>query len=166
MKVFIIAAITVDGFIARTSTHGADWTGKEDKKAFVRLTKEAGTIVMGSKTFATIGRALPERRTIVYTRDPEKITVQAVETTQEEPNKFIERLSREGMRAVAVCGGAHIYDMFMRAGVVDELYITVVPTIFGSGIPLFADTLDFSLSLISTEELGGNTVLLHYKVER
>jgi dihydrofolate reductase len=61
MKVFVIAALSADGFIAQAEDHVADWTGTEDKKLFVQLTKEAGIMVMGSKTLATIGRALPGR---------------------------------------------------------------------------------------------------------
>ncbi len=59
MKVSLLAAITADGFIGRDATHLADWTGKEDKKMFIELTKEAGTIVMGSRTFATIAGHYP-----------------------------------------------------------------------------------------------------------
>src|SRR5687768_2264949 len=134
MRTFIIAALTADGFIGRDSGHLADWTGKEDKKIFGELTKEAGVIVMGSRTHATIGRALPERRNIVYTSQPEKITAKGVETTNEAPAELVRRLADEGSKALAVCGGATVYDMFMRAGVVDELYLTYVPVLFGKGV--------------------------------
>jgi dihydrofolate reductase len=51
MKVFLIAAVTADGFIGRDASHLADWTSPEDKKLFRKLTTEAGVVVMGSKTF-------------------------------------------------------------------------------------------------------------------
>lgn len=163
MNVFIIAAVTVDGFIGLDSTHTADWTGTEDKKVFVRLTKAAGTIVMGSKTFATIGRALPGRRTIVITRHPEAITVPDVETTSEAPAELLKRLEQEGATAVAICGGASIYDIFLREGLVDELYITVVPQVFGSGLPLFTAWLPKTLTLLESSTLTDGCVLSHYK---
>lgn len=164
MNVFIIAAITADGFIARSGTHGADWTGNEDKKVFVRLTKEAGTIVMGSRTFATIGHALPGRRNIVYTSNPELITADGVETTSENPSALIERLEVEGIKSVAICGGAQIYDMFLRAGVVTEIYLTVISKLFGQGIPLFSSSIDQNLELMSTDTLDKGAVLLHFKI--
>jgi len=164
MNVFIIAAVTADGFIARSGTHEADWTGGEDKKVFVKLTKQAGTIVMGSRTFATIGRALPDRRNIVYTSKPDSITADGIETTNESPVELIDRLSKEGVSTLAVCGGSAIYDLFMRAGVVDEIYLTIVPKLFGAGMPLFAGSLDCDLELIDTETLGKDTLLLHYRV--
>nr|AIA15109.1 Dihydrofolate reductase [uncultured bacterium] len=165
MKVVLIAAITVDGFIGKTADHLADWTGGADKKLFVQVTKEAGAIVMGSTTFATIGRALPGRRMIVYTTKPKKITAGGVETTNEPPAKLIARLTKEGAHGLAVCGGATIYTQFMAAGVVDELYITVAPTVFGTGIPLFTTNEDIAqnLELIEQSLLDENTILLHYK---
>nr|AIA17398.1 Dihydrofolate reductase [uncultured bacterium] len=166
MKVFIIAALTADGFIGRDSGHTADWTGKEDKKVFTRLTKEAGTIVMGSRTFATIGRALPERRNIVYTSRPSEINVEGVETTSEAPAELIARLEKEGATAVAICGGAAIYHLFMSAGVVDELYITYVPVLFGKGVGLFSDELDVQLELQESEALGDGALLVHYIVKK
>lgn len=162
MKVFAIASVTADGFIGKTADHLADWTSPEDKKLFVRLTKQAGIMVMGSRTFATIGRALPERRTIVYTSKPELINVEGVETTNEAPADLIDRLRKEGAEGIAICGGSLIYSMFVDAGLVDELYLTVEPIIFGKGIPLFNGELDIKLSLIETSKLNEHTVLLHY----
>jgi dihydrofolate reductase len=167
MNVFIVAALTADGFIGRDSTHLADWTGKADKKVFVRLTKEAGVMVMGSRTFATIGRALPERHTIVYTHNPDSMTVpNDVETTNEAPAQLVKRLTEQGAKGVAIVGGSSIYNLFMQAGVVDELYITVVPALFGRGVPLFQDTLETKLELLESTDIGEGAVLLHYTVAK
>lgn len=166
MRVFIIAALTVDGFIARHGTHLADWTGPEDKKLFVKLTKEAGTIVMGSRTFATIGCALPGRRNIVYTKRANELAIDNIETTAEDPVSLVARLKQEGAHALAICGGTSIYDLFIQSGVVDELYLTVAPHLFGKGMPLFNSTLDVNLELRGSEILGSNTILLHYSISK
>lgn len=165
MKVFIIAATTADGFIGRDSGHTADWTGAEDKRVFVRLTKEAGVMVMGSRTFATIGRALPGRRNIVYTSRPNDIKAKDIETTNETPTVLLRRLKNEGAKAVAICGGTSIYDLFMREGLVDEVYLTVVPKLFGKGVSLFASVLDIDLLLQEVTKLGDGSLLLHYTVK-
>ena len=164
MNVFIIAALSADGFIARNTTELADWTSNEDKKLFVRLTKAAGIMIMGATTFHTIGRALPDRHTIVYTKHPESITISEVETTSEDPRILIERLAAQGAKAVAICGGSSIYSLFMESGLVDELYLTIEPTLFGSGIPLFTSPLTSNLRLLSSENLSENVLLLHYAV--
>jgi dihydrofolate reductase len=165
MKTFIIAAITADGYIGRDSTHTADWTGAEDKKVFVRLTKEAGVMIMGRRTFDTIGRALPGRRTIVYTHGV-SVAVEGIQTTAEAPRELLIRLEQEGTRGVAICGGTSIYDLFLRAGVVDELYLTVSPVLFGTGLSLLADSIEQPLELLDSMPLGDGSVLLHYAVKR
>lgn len=164
MKVFIIAAISADGFIARDATDLADWTSTEDKKLFVSLTKEAGVMVMGATTLATIGRALPGRRTIVYTTHPEDINIEGIEPTAEDPKLLVERLKAEGANAVAICGGRSVYSLFMQAGLVDELYLTVEPTVFGDGIGLFKTPLDAKLSLLEATNLNKDAILLHYSI--
>nr|AIA10584.1 dihydrofolate reductase [uncultured bacterium] len=164
MKVSVVAAITADGFIGRDAHHLSDWTSKEDKQVFVRLTKEAGTIVMGSKTYATIGRPLPGRRNIVYTTRPNEFQIEGVEATSEEPAMLVARLEQEGATGLAVCGGASIYGQFMRAGVVTDLYLTIEPVLFGTGVPLCNAELDTRLALRETSKLNENTILLHYSV--
>jgi len=165
MKVFIIAAITADGFIARDSEHIADWTEKADKQLYVRLTKESGVMVMGAKTFDTIGRALPGRKTVVYTSHPEKYeAIENVEATKESPQELIARLKNEGYKSVAICGGTKIYTLFMQAGVITDIFLTVAPVMFGTGLPLFQKQLDYTLHLKSVEKLGENSIAAHYSV--
>lgn len=164
MNVFIIAAISADGFIARGNTELADWTSKEDKKVFVELTKRAGVMVFGGTTFRTFNRALPGRRNIVYSRTT--IDVEGVETTQETPAELIERLAAEGHDEVAICGGSAIYDMFLQAGVVDEIYLTIVPTVFGTGVPLFKTPVVQELYLKSQRNLNDDVLLLQYGVKK
>ncbi len=166
MNVILIAAITADGFIGRSSGHAADWTSKEDKQLFVKVTKEAGTIIMGSKTFETIGRALPDRRMIVLTSRPDEYTADDVEFTNEPPKILMTRLESEGIKSLVVCGGAQIYHAFMEANLVDELYLTVEPVLFGTGVTLFAGELDSKLQLTETQKLNENVVLLRYKILR
>nr|AIA17914.1 Dihydrofolate reductase [uncultured bacterium] len=163
MKVSLVAAITLDGYISRTTDKIADWTSKEDKKVFVEITKRAGVIIMGGTTFRTIGRALPGRRNIVYTKGA--IDVEGIETTSEEPRVLLERLEREGCTEVAICGGAAIYGMFLAADVVTDLYLTIEPVLFGSGISLSSVSLETIATLKDIRQLNESTVLMHYEVQ-
>lgn len=165
MKVILLAAITADGFIARDVNHRADWTSPEDKKFFVETTKDAGTLIMGSTTFNTIGKALPGRKTIVYTRNPGPFSgIENVESTSETPADLIQRLESAGNNAVCVCGGSSIYTLFIKSGLVTDIYLTIEPVLFGSGIKLFSDELNIKLSLESKKNLNNNTLLIHYAV--
>lgn len=162
MKVFIIAALTADGFIAKHSNHLADWSSKEDKKLFVELTKQAGVMIMGSNQFGTINRALPGRKTIVYTRKTENSLLDDVEYTAEKPAKLIKRLEEQGYSEVAICGGAQIYDLFLSAGVVDELYLTYEPILFGSGMNLLTSDIQEKMTLKELRPLSDQVFMAHY----
>lgn len=164
MKTFIIAAMTADGFIAKGHDHVTTWTSKADKNFFKEKTKEAGVIVMGSKTFETIGHALPERRNIVLSRTKKFDDIDDVETSAESPRELVERLRREGVRELAVCGGAGVYTSFMKQGLIDTLYITVESILFGQGLSLFNENLEVKLELKDTRPLGDGAVLLEYTV--
>ncbi|MDA1337509.1 MAG: dihydrofolate reductase family protein [bacterium] len=161
MKTFLIAALSADGFIGKDSGHLADWTSKEDKKFFVETTKKAEAIIMGENTYETIKRPLPGRLNIVYSRDKE---YEGVEVTKEDPKNLLLSLAKRGYNEVAICGGSQIYTMFMEQGLIDKLYLSIEPVIFGKGIPLFNRELDFKLNLVSESKLGEQTILLEYNV--
>lgn len=169
MKVFIIAAISADGFMGTdVSQRSLDWRSPEDARFFIETTKAARVMVMGSATYKTfrMKRAPPGRRLIVYTHDPASVTGENVETTSEDPKALVARLDAEGYPALAVCGGAAIHSMFLDAGLVDELYLTVEPIIFGQGIPFARQPANVQLKLLDATNLSTNTLLLHYAVEK
>jgi dihydrofolate reductase len=165
MNVFLIAAITIDGFIGRDANHAATWTSTADKQLFVELTKRAGVMVMGRKTYDTIGRALPERHTIVYSRQKLDLT-ERVTQTDVAPDALVEQLEKQGYSEVAICGGQAIYSLFLAAGLIDELYLTIEPQLFGQGISLFDKSMDVTLELLDSRELAPSVMLCHYKVIR
>ncbi len=162
-KVFIIAAVSMDGFIAKDTNHPALWTSKADKKRFIELTKNAGVIVMGSTTYKTIMRPLKDRLNVVYSRNH---VFEGVEMTNDEPKVLINKLAERGFKEIAICGGSNIYSMFLEAGVVDTIYLTVEPIIFGKGINLFNKEMLHHLKLIDSKvSESGGSLLLEYKVD-
>lgn len=163
MKVFIIAAQTLDGFIAKDKSHiSTAWNSPEDKKRFVNITKKAGVVVFGSTTFETFGKPLKGRINIVYSRSKQ---FEGVEMTDDEPEVLISKLEERGFSEVAICGGAGIYTKFLKAGVVDTIYLTIEPILFGTGISLFNEDLDIPLELVSLEKTPSGTIFLEYKVK-
>jgi dihydrofolate reductase len=163
MKVTLIAAVTADWFIAKSPDHKADWTSKADKEHFRETTKKIGVVIMGSKTFETIGRGLPNRRNIVMSRTKK---YEGVETTGETPEDLIQRLEKEGVKEVAVAGGAQIYTAFMKAGLIDRILLTIEPVVFGEGVPLLSHPATKPFELKSTTSLSGGGVVLDYEINR
>lgn len=162
IKAFLIAAVTADGFIAKDTNHPAFWTSKEDKKRFVELTKRAGVVIMGSTTYATLPRPLKERVNIVYSKTKK---FDNAETTQKAPLELLQELESRGFKEVAICGGSKIYTMFMKAKVVDRIFLTIEPLMFGKGITLFNEDLQYHLNLISANQAENGALLLEYKVD-
>lgn len=180
MHVFLIAAVSVDGYIDRGSHQSStEWTSAEDKKFFKDRTKEAGVMVVGRTTFETIGRALPGRKIYVLSSQPKpeqfaEIPDSAVEYTSLSPAELLTQLETTELMAddgttkkiteVAVCGGSSIYTQFMQAGLVNTLYLTMEPVAFGEGIKLFKGTIEPKLILTSVQKLSEQTILLEYTV--
>lgn len=175
-EVFIIVAETADGFIAKNESHPASWTSKEDKKRFIELTKKAGVMIMGGSTFKTLPWPLKDRLNIVYTRDAESYAKNVphakdnparnakVEITSTSPEKLIESLAERGYESIAICGGSQIYTMFMNSGLVDKIYLTIEPLVFGKGMGIFNANVEKNLKLVSTSSTEGGTIFAEYEV--
>lgn len=173
MEVFLIAAQTIDGFIARhQDDRSFDWTSPEDKQFYVSKIKDADAIVIGRTSFTTFSRYPKNSRWLVYTSQPEKFVnpkpeVIQAEATNEDPKALIERLKNEGCQRVAITGGSTVYSMFLAAGLIDTLYLTIEPVIFGAGVKLFAAELkNKKLTLAATNQLSDHTIVLEYRISR
>ncbi|MBI5794297.1 dihydrofolate reductase [Candidatus Uhrbacteria bacterium] len=161
MEVILIAAISVDGKIAQSADQNSlEWTSKEDTAFFIQKTKEAGVVIMGRRTFETIGKPLKGRRLIVLSEVPG--TVKGVEYVEEKPQDLVARLEREGVTQVVIGGGSSVYSQFLQAGLVTDVYLTVEPYLFGGGVPLAEGFHPIQMSLIDVTKLNGQSVLLHY----
>jgi len=159
-------AITLDGKIAKSSDHFPDWTGKADKKFFMERTKQAGCLVMGSKTYDTIGRPLPGRKNVIMTRSPRDSEHENLEFTSQSPAKILEGLKEENFKEVILAGGAQINTVWTQAGLIDEILLTISPLVFGQGMGLFNDEVDLNLELCELTKLDENLVCVRYKVLR
>jgi dihydrofolate reductase len=167
MRVLILAAITVDGKIARGDAEFAGWSSREDKRLFARTSREAGVVVMGRRTFETLPAQLPGRLNVVLSHERPVTLADGVEYTAEPPEQVIASLAQRGFESVVIGGGASVYRAFLEAKLVDELWLTVEPLTFGAGISLLGDApLDLRLTLLSVERLGEQSVHLRYHVER
>ncbi len=167
MKVILLMAVTADGMIARDSMQRIDWTGKVDKKYFVRITRESGAMIMGSKTFDTIGKVLPGRKNIVMTRDKTRISRDRdLIFTSQIPGEIVNELQAQGFESAALIGGSIVNTLFMKENLIDEIHVTIVPRLFGKGLSLFNEILNTRLELMGMEKIDQGHVLLKYRVKK
>lgn len=168
MKIMLLAAVTLDGKIARNELHFVDWTSKEDKKLFFDTSKRAGVIILGNNTYKTLPIPLRGRLHVVLTRTPEEKASMpgAVEYTDRSPEEIVADLEARGYTEAVLTGGAQINALFLKSKLVDEVWLTVEPLIFGAGIDLFRGVeFDERATLIHVERLNeGGTVHLRYSL--
>ncbi len=112
-----VVAMTPERVIGRAG--GLPWHLPEDL-AFFKRTTSGHPIVMGRKTYESIGRPLPKRRNIVLTRDP-AWSAAGVEVIHH-PDE-LEKL--EGISGqVFIIGGSEIYAAFLPT--LDDLLVSHV----------------------------------------
>ncbi len=169
MKVILLMAITLDGKIAKHATQLADWTSKADKKIFVEETKKAGVIIMGKTTYDTIGRSLPGRLNVIMelNADSSKNIPDSLEFTETPPKKLIQQLVNRGFNNIILGGGSTINGLFLKENLVDEIWLTIEPKIFGEGLSLFKGAdVNLNLELIEVKHLADNVIHVRYKVKK
>lgn len=121
------------------------WDLPRDMKHFRETTKGC-TVIMGRKTFESIGRPLPNRRNIVITRD-KNWGFEGVEVIHS-----MEDAIEEGQKTgeVFIIGGSEIYKQAMP--LTDKLYITHVKKAFPEADSFFPEIIPIVWNEISHEE--------------
>lgn len=121
MIISIISAIGKNNEIGRANA--LLWNLPADMKHF-KETTSGHTVIMGQKTFESIGKPLPNRRNIVLTRDEDfrKDGIEIVYSTDELFDLLAKTTGKDD--ECFVIGGGQIYKLFMDKA--DKLYITHV----------------------------------------
>ena len=123
VPVVIVVAAAENGVIGRDN--GLIWRLKSDLKLFRSLTL-GRPLVMGRKTFQSIGKPLPGRETIVVTRDP-GFRPDGVAVAQDLDAALAlgqEAAARMGADSVAIGGGAEIYRQVLPRA--DRIHLSLV----------------------------------------
>lgn len=119
MRIALIAAMTEDRVIGRGN--GLPWHLPEDLRHFRRLTT-GHPVVMGRKTWESVGTPLPGRRNIVVTRQPGYRAPGAeVAPSLAEALRLV-----EGEPEVFIVGGAELYRAALPLA--DRIHLTVIHT--------------------------------------
>lgn len=101
------------------------WHISEDFIWFKTKTK-GHPIIMGRKTYESIGKALPDRLNIVITSKPENIPLPAI--TVSNLDKGIDLAVQNDSEEIFIIGGASVYEQALLKA--DRLYITVIDAEF------------------------------------
>lgn len=120
------------------------WHLPEDLGYFKRMTM-GKAMVMGRKTYESIGRPLPGRLSIVVTRNKD-FTAEGVVVVHDLDEAI--KKAKEYADEVMIIGGAEIFRLVMR--IADRLYITFIQTHFDGDT--FFPSYGTEWKLVSTSE--------------
>jgi dihydrofolate reductase len=144
MIVTIIAAMSRNRVIGRQGA--IPWDIPEDRRLFRELTY-GHPLIMGRRTFETIGRPLPGRKTIIVTRqDDYPATGCLTASSLGEALRLAEPAAE-----VFICGGGELYRQALP--LVAKIYLTVINEPV-AGDTTFPDIPDDQFDLITSERIS------------
>jgi dihydrofolate reductase len=176
IKASVFIATSLDGFIARANGD-LDWmTGTESASTeqdygYQEFMDTVDTIVLGRNTFELVvtfdSWPYGGKKVVVLSSRPRAVPshlVDSVEWLSLPPQRLVGRLVAQGAIHLYVDGGKTIQE-FLRAGLIDELTITRVPILIGTGVPLFGPlNQDIRLTHIATRQFENGFVQSKYRV--
>jgi dihydrofolate reductase len=166
----VFIATSLDGFIARTDG-SIDWLTSRGEAAgdtgYAEFMDDIDTVVLGRNTYETVldfgfwpyeGKSVDVLSTTLASDTDKRITA------HRDLDGLVQALTDRDAKRIYADGG-RLIQTFLRAGLLNELTITVVPVLLGSGIPLFGDLdADVVLTHNATRTLGAGFVQSDYTV--
>lgn len=172
-KIVLFIAQSLDGYIA-TKNDSLDWLFKvegEGDNGYSEFFETVDTILIGKRTYDWVMEQekgqfpYQNKDCYVFSRTPLEDT-KNVKFINEDIVEFADNLKKEEGENIWIVGGGDILHTFLKEKLIDELIVTVAPTIIGEGIPLFkAGDYQLDLSLIGTRTFN-QFVELHYIVNK
>jgi dihydrofolate reductase len=171
----VFIAVSLDGFVARKN-HSIDWLMKQSTEGedlgFDDFMASVDGLIMGSGSFKnvlTFG-AWPYKKPVMvmsHSLTEEDIPPELegrVRLTGLSPQELMKSLEREGWKRAYVDGGL-LVQSFIRAGLIKDINITVIPILLGDGLPLFGPIKgDIDLKLMGSESFGSGLVQNRYEL--
>ena len=171
----VFMASSLDGFIARRD-HALDWlmarTVEGEDHGYDSFIETMDGVVMGRATFQTVlgfGDWPYTKPVIVASSSlsdsdlPPELAAK-VKLTQLAPRTLMQSLSQAGWKRAYIDGG-RLVQSFLRAGLIFDLTLTIIPVLLGDGRRLFGETeTDIALELIEAKSSPSGLVQLQYRV--
>lgn len=177
IKSSVFIATSLDGYIAREDGD-IGWLDRANANipegedcGYNDFISSVDVLVMGRNTFEKVLSfnewAYGSKPVVVLRRGqvsiPPSISA-TVSASSEHPRELVDRLANEGATHLYIDGGL-VIQSFLREGLIDEITITVIPVLLGSGKPLFGclDN-DIELTHIATKTYEFGFVQTKYRV--
>ena len=128
------------------------WSIPEDLSLFKEITSN-GILIMGRRTFESIGRPLPNRVNVILTKN-KNFRHDGIFTfnTPDGALNFANQISKKDNKKIFIIGGSFIYNTFLP--LIDEIHLSIIEGDFKGNI--FFPTIDFSkYSILKSKHYNG-----------
>ncbi|HWW98482.1 MAG TPA: dihydrofolate reductase family protein [Edaphobacter sp.] len=164
--------ISLDGYIARLDG-AVDFLFMPRDYSMAPFFATVDTAIMGRKTLVAglkmSGGSLPRSNMAMYVFSKRKPPGErdGVIFVNESPATFLRKLRKRPGKDIWLMGGGELARAFLKADLVDRLYLGVVPVLLGRGIPLFPSGFpqrDFTL--LENKSYSKGLIALKYERSR
>ena len=174
----VFMATSLDGYYARENGD-LDWLDETntitngDDCGYNSFFDSVDVLIMGRATYEKVlsfGIEWPYKKPVVVL-SRNKINIpdalqKSVSCSSESPLELYNRFCEEGKKRLYIDGGLTIR-RFLDAGLIDDITLTIIPIILGSGKHLFEKSkADVKLELIETKSYDFGFLQLSYKVKK
>lgn len=171
-KVVLYIAASLDGCIAKND-HSLDWLFKsegESDSGYTEFFETIDTVLIGRKTYEQIlvlddgDFPYKDESCYVFSKSQSGSNEHA-EFVNEDVVSFANKLKQQDGKNIWIVGGGDLLQEFMKEKLVDEIILTLAPTLIGKGIPLFKEMdIEVDYSLVDLKRYG-KFAQLHYKLD-
>ncbi len=172
-SVQIYAASSLDGYLA-PADGSVDWLGRFDDGidlGYDAFYAAVGSMIVGRSTFHQVlgfGEWPYQGKPVtVLSRSapPEELPAEVSFDEGADLLSLVTRMKAEASRNVWVIGGGAVHRSFLQAGLVDEIWLHLLPIMLGEGILMFPPRFDArDLTLTESRTYKNGAVLLRYGV--
>lgn len=168
-KISVYIALSIDGYIARKDD-SLDWLdrvgGFDEDYGFQQMLTGIDALIIGRKTYeiaSTVPDPYPGKRVIVLSNSLDSVKA-GMELYKGDLAELAEKLYREGVKHIWVDGGSTI-SQFLDLQLVDEMTLSVIPIVLGSGLPLFHTIgKEIPCRLVSSQSYRSGLIQQHYEI--
>jgi len=169
-KIVLGLGISLDGYIARTDG-AVDFLFMPKDYSMAPFFSTIDTCIMGRKTLDAAlkmggGPMTGGTATYVFSHSKPPGERDGLTFVNESPAAFVRRLRKRPGKSkdIWLMGGGELAREFLKADLVDELYIGVVPVLLGEGIPLFPSGFpQRNFALVENKTYSKGMIALKYK---
>jgi dihydrofolate reductase len=139
-KVILGLGISLDGYIARLDG-SVDFLFMPKDYSMGPFFKTVDTCILGRKTYddgLKMGGSFDgSMKTYVFSKTQSPGERNNVTFTSDSPSAIVSEIRKKPGKHIWLMGGGILIRDFLKEDLVDELYVGVVPTLIGEGLPLF-----------------------------